>query len=337
MHIFVTGHTGFKGSWLIYFLRSTGHDVSGYSLDPLPGSLFERCQLEEQCKNDYRSDIRDFEALEKAIRTSSPDVLIHMAAQPLVREGYKDPIGTLETNVNGTLNVLRATQNIDSIRAQVIVTTDKVYKNKKQIAGYKEDDELGGDDPYSASKSMADLMTQSWIKSFEGRPTAIARAGNVIGGGDVSIDRLIPDLINAYTLREVPVLRYPNAVRPWQHVLDCLSGYMKLVDYLLKGGKDPTWNFGPSEAEFKKVSEVAELIAPRWNAPKAWAPDDKNNPYEAELLALNSMKSRSILNWSDKLDFESSVIATSQWYEDVSKGKNIQKVTRQSIDDFLSL
>ena len=336
MHYFVTGHTGFKGAWLVYLLRSSGHTVSGYSLDPIPGSLFEKCSMQTMFVHDFRADIRDLRSLEQAISTAKPDVLIHMAAQPLVREGYRDPAGTFQTNVDGTLNVLRASQNTSSVQAQVIVTTDKVYKNKNQRTGYKESDELGGDDPYSASKSMADILTQSWIKSLKCPPTAIARAGNVIGGGDVSADRLIPDLIRAYSNGEVPKLRYPNAVRPWQHVLDCLSGYLKLVDYLIEGGRETTWNFGPNENEFKKVSEVADIVAKLWNMKTAWLADTTENPHEAELLALDSGKARNLLKWRDKYDFETSVIKTSRWYEDVMGGSSAHRITQRATEEFLN-
>jgi CDP-glucose 4,6-dehydratase len=287
--------------------------------------------------HDFRADIRDLRSLEQAISTAKPDVLIHMAAQPLVREGYRDPAGTFQTNVDGTLNVLRASQNTSSVQAQVIVTTDKVYKNKNQRTGYKESDELGGDDPYSASKSMADILTQSWIKSVKCPPTAIARAGNVIGGGDVSADRLIPDLIRAYSNGEVPKLRYPNAVRPWQHVLDCLSGYLKLVDYLIEGGRETTWNFGPNENEFKKVSEVADIVSKLWNMKTAWLADTTENPHEAELLALDSGKARNLLKWRDKYDFETSVIKTSRWYEDVMDGSSAHRITQRAAEEFLNL
>ena len=336
MHFFVTGHTGFKGSWLIQLLLAKGYKVSGYSLDPLPGSLFEICNLAKHCVNDYRHDIRDFHRVVTAIKECEPDVVIHMAAQPLVRESYRNPVETFETNVDGTLNLLRACQEIDSIRAQLIVTTDKVYKNKNQKTGYKEDDELGGQDPYSASKSMADILTQSWISSVKCAPTAIARAGNVIGGGDVSVDRLIPDLINAYKNEEIPKLRFPGAVRPWQYVLDCLNGYLKLVEYLLSGGKDPLWNFGPKADEFKEVSEVAEIVARRWDAKTAWEYDQVENPHEANLLSLDSSKAREILGWEAKYDFKTSVALTSKWYEDVFRNKsNPKEITDRAVNDFL--
>ena len=335
MHFFITGHTGFKGAWLISLLRSRGYSVSGYSLDPLSGSLFETCQMHRMCERDFRGDIRNYHHLEKALQSTRPDVLIHMAAQPLVREGYRNPTVTFETNVLGTMNVLRASQSIGSIQAQLIITTDKVYKNKYQIVGYRENDELGGDDPYSASKSMADILTQSWIKSYECPPTAIARAGNVIGGGDVSSDRLIPDLISAYVINEIPKLRYPNAIRPWQHVLDCLNGYLSLIDYLLKGGTEVVWNFGPSESEFHKVHEVAEEVAIRWGKTTPWILDDGTNFEESEMLILDSSKARLNLEWKEKFNFSKSIEMTTQWYQSVLGGVSPIIATEQTLANFL--
>lgn len=335
MHFFVTGHTGFKGSWLTLLLRHKGHDVSGYSLDPEPHSLFEKANVAQELKWDYRSDIRNRKEFESALKTAAPDILIHMAAQPLVREGYRDPMTTFETNVNGTLNVLQASATCESVKAQVIITTDKVYRNRNQRAGYVENDELGGDDPYSASKAMADILTQSWIKSFPKIPTAIARAGNVIGGGDVSKDRLFPDLISSFAAGKPVILRYPKAVRPWQHVLDCVDGYLALVDYLLEGGTDPLWNFGPRSDEFKEVREVAERVGELWNVNPSWQLDESTQPHEAGLLALDSSKARSTLNWKDKFDFEQSVKTTSHWYRDVLNGTQPKDATIRDIKSYL--
>ncbi len=336
MHFFITGHTGFKGTWLSFLLAREGHEVSGYALDPVKGSLFADSLIAKSLSNDFRADIRDGDALTKAIFRARPDVVIHMAAQPLVLESYKNPIETFESNVNGTLNLLQATSKTTSIRAQVIVTTDKVYRNKNQKRGYVETDELGGDDPYSASKSMADILTQSWVKSFPGIPTAIARAGNVIGGGDVSKDRLIPDLVKAYIEKKPALLRNPNAVRPWQHVLDCLNGYLKLCNYLLSGGKEVAWNFGPRAEEFMEVFKVADLVGRSWGIKPAWGQDPMTYPQEANLLALDSSKARSTLNWKEKLTFEEGVNLTSRWYESIQKDLSKEEATREDIDNFVS-
>jgi len=335
MHFLITGHTGFKGTWMSFLLARKGHEVSGYALDPIPGSLYADTTIKNRLSHDYRADIRDRDTLGRAFAEIKPDVVIHMAAQPLVLESYKNPRETFESNVNGTLNILEATSNTPSVKAQVIITTDKVYKNKRQRAGYVETDELGGEDPYSASKAMADILTQSWIKSFPGVPTAIARAGNVIGGGDVSKDRLIPDLIKSYLEKKPALMRNPQAVRPWQHVLDCLAGYLKLTDYLLDGGADSLWNFGPTSEEFMEVSKVADLVGKDWGVEPAWKHDSMTYPKEAHLLALDSSKVRQNLGWREIYDFEKSVLQTSEWYKLVHSGVNKEEATTNDVENFL--
>jgi CDP-glucose 4,6-dehydratase len=336
MHYLITGHTGFKGAWMTFMLSKLGHEISGISLDPIPESLFADSSVSSLLNHDIRSDIRDKEEVFRAFERIKPDIVIHMAAQPLVLESYRNPIDTFEINVNGTLNVLEATRRVKSVQAQVIVTTDKVYKNKNQRRGYVETDELGGEDPYSASKSMADILAQSWIKSFDGPPTAIARAGNVIGGGDVSKDRLIPDLLKSYKSGKSAVLRNPNAVRPWQHVLDCIYGYFKLSEYLLQGGDDTQWNFGPKANEFLEVYRVAEIVGHEWGITTPWIPDSKTNPAEANLLALDSEKARRVLNWHDMYNFEQSVLRTSDWYKKVERGMSKENATIENVQNFLS-
>jgi CDP-glucose 4,6-dehydratase len=338
MHYFITGHTGFKGAWLALWLVEQGHTVSGMSLDPAPGSLFETADLASLMTGDTRADIRDPAKVAAAIQSAAPDVVIHMAAQPLVRESYRDPRWTVETNVMGTLNVLEAVRATDSVRAQLIITTDKVYRNVNQVAGYVETDPLGGDDPYSASKAMADLLTQSWITSFGGPPTAVARAGNVIGGGDVSQDRLIPDIIHALESGKAPELRYPSAVRPWQHVLDCLNGYLLLVDRLLVGPTSPSnkgaWNFGPDESSFVTVGDVANLVATRWGSTLQWVSAGGVNLHEASLLALDSTNSANLLNWRSLLCFQESVEWTVDWYRAVGNGKSARDCTVEQVHAF---
>jgi CDP-glucose 4,6-dehydratase len=312
MRYLITGHTGFKGSWLSLMLGQRGHEVHGLALDPLPGGLYEAANVGQVMARDVRQDIRDGGQVASFVRDSAPDVLIHLAAQPLVREAYRDPVTTYTTNVNGTMNVLAAMQDVPTIKAAVIVTTDKVYRNVNQIWGYRETDPLGGEDPYSASKAMADLLTQSWIHSFPGVPTAIARAGNVIGGGDVSPDRLLPDLIRAYSNGEKPVLRYPAAVRPWQHVLDCLNGYLTLVDALLDGRGQGEWNFGPDFDSFVPVGQVADLVAKLLGVPAGYEVTS-NQPSEAGLLALDARKAQVELGWTSRLDFTEAVAWTVEW------------------------
>ena len=237
----------------------------------------------------------------------------------------------------GTLNVLEAAAGIGGLKAQIIVTTDKVYRNVNQVAGYCEGDPLGGDDPYSASKSMADILTQSWVHSFSGPPTAIARAGNVIGGGDVSKDRLFPDIVRALVDRETPVLRYPNAVRPWQHVLDCLHGYLQLADAL--SNKSPVvpsgsqWNFGPDEESFVTVGAVTDLASQRWGVNSPWGTIDPDY-HEAGLLALDASKATSLLGWRNQLSFVDSVNWTIDWFRAVEQGRDPRDVTAGQLQEF---
>lgn len=334
MHYLVTGHTGFKGSWLTALLAGRGHTVSGLSLNPVPGSLFETARIPELLESDLRVDIRDASATVEAIASVNPDVVIHMAAQPLVRESYREPRATFETNVMGTLNVIEGVQQADTVKAHLVITTDKVYRNVNQEAGYVESDALGGDDPYSSSKAMADLLTQSWIKSFPGVPTAIARAGNVIGGGDVSADRLFPDLLNSYAAGSAPVLRYPHSVRPWQHVLDCLNGYTAIVDALLDGRGLGEWNIGPGRGSFVDVATIADLVQHLTASPIGWTLDGGNNPHEAGLLALDASRAESELGWRNKLSFEDSVSWTVAWDRNSRGGTDPRDVTLAQIADF---
>jgi CDP-glucose 4,6-dehydratase len=338
MHFLVTGHTGFKGSWLTLMLGAAGHTVSGYSLDPEPGSLFERAGLSDHMESDIRGDIRDFDSLSSAFAVVRPDAVFHLAAQPLVRDSYASPRLTVETNVVGTMNVIDAARAADSVAGMVVVTTDKVYRNVNQVAGYLEGDALGGHDPYSASKAMADILTQSWISSFPGFPISIARAGNVIGGGDVCKDRLVPDLMAGFASDSVVPLRYPAAVRPWQHVLDCLNGYTMLMDRTLTDSLPfVDWNFGPGPQSFKTVAQVADLAASYWGAGARWSDMGGDHPHEAGLLALDASRARGELGWQDRLDFLSAVRWTVDWYKNTDSGQDPLALTTSQISDFYSL
>jgi CDP-glucose 4,6-dehydratase len=337
MHYLITGHTGFKGSWLSLMLEMQGHTVSGISLDPAEKSLFIQADLASIFKNDLRIDIRNGDAIKKAFEKINPDVMIHLAAQPLVRESYRIPVETFEVNVIGTLNVLEATKELKNLKAALIITTDKVYKNHNHLRGYVELDELGGDDPYSASKAAADIASQSWIKSFATVPIAIARSGNVIGGGDWAQDRIIPDLVNAYSSGNLPTLRYPDAIRPWQHVLDCLNGYLSLVDKQLSGGLAGEWNFGPDLAVKHSVSDLVNTFANAWGVKgDSWALDSGTRLHEAGYLLLDSSKSRNQLGWSDKLDFKADIDWTAHWYKSLNDDSAIN-VTRSQIKTFFGL
>lgn len=337
MHFVITGHTGFKGSWLTLLLTELGHTVSGVALDPEPASLFEQARIEERLSDDFRADIRNPSTMTDALAATQPDVLIHMAAQPLVRESYAQPRLTLDTNVMGTFNVLEAAGAVSGLRATLIVTTDKVYRNVGRQSGYVEDEPLGGEDPYSASKAMADLLSQSWLTSFPGAPTAIVRAGNVIGGGDYSKDRLIPDVIAAVSQGDKVRLRYPNAVRPWQHVLDCLNGYLMVTQQMLAAGERDggAWNIGPGAESFVTAAEVSTLVGRHWGIDDAWESTEEDHPDEASLLALDASKAREELGWRNTLDLGMAVEWTSDWYMRVARGEPPLAVTVNQIRQFL--
>jgi len=334
---FVTGHTGFKGAWLAMLLHRQGHQVSGLSLEPAAGSLFARARVGELLTADVRADVRDAAAVRDAIDSAAPDVVLHLAAQPLVRESYRDPRGTVETNVLGTFNVLEAVQAVGSVRAHVVVTTDKVYRNVGRRDGYREDDPLGGVDPYSASKAAADLLTQSWTASTPGAvPTAIARAGNVVGGGDVSPERLMVDLMASFAAGVPAVLRHPEAVRPWQHVLDCLHGYLVLADALLGGrAAGQAYNFGPVASHALTVGEVADRAAARWAGASWRAEPPAELLHEAELLSLDPTRTERELGWRGQLDVDRTLDLTVDWTQRVVSGEDARAVSLEQVDTFL--
>ena len=334
MHFLITGHTGFKGAWLTLLLHMRGHTVSGIALDPERDSLFVRANVRKFLENDVRCDIRDLSKITSHFNEIRPDVVIHLAAQALVRESYKNPLNTYETNVMGTLNIVKASQQVRDLQAQLIITTDKVYRNIGKKSGYSETEALGGHDPYSSSKAMADIAVQSWLASFDNPPTAIARAGNIVGGGDVCADRLIPDLIHSFSNGLTPKLRAPNSVRPWQHVLDCLNGYLILIDRVIDGTADGAWNFGPSESQSNTVADVANIAGNIWGSHNDWEVDLEDHPHEAERLVLDSNKARNQLAWRGKLNFEESIKWTINWYKNVNYGSDPLQETLKNITDF---
>jgi CDP-glucose 4,6-dehydratase len=338
MHYLITGHTGFKGSWLTLMLKMQGHTVSGISLEPPVISLFNQAHIVEDLLHDLRIDIRNLSELQSAIKEIDPEVIIHLAAQPLVRESYIHPLETFETNVLGTLNLLESTKSLRNLRATLIITTDKVYKNVNTLQGYVESDSLGGDDPYSASKAAADIAAQSWIKNFSTSPMAIARAGNVIGGGDWAVDRLVPELVKANQSNQLPTLRYPDSIRPWQHVLDCLQGYLKLVDKMIAESVGGEWNFGPDHLVQKSVSQLVKAFAISWgnsNADKYWDLEVEPQPHESGYLLLDSSKSQRELAWNEKLNFEDSIDWTVEWFKD-SINFGAREITTKQIKSYLS-
>jgi CDP-glucose 4,6-dehydratase len=314
-----------------------GHTVSGISLAPSDKSLFNQAGISEIFAHDIRLDIRDRVGLKHAVETINPEVIIHLAAQPLVRESYRIPVETFEVNVIGTLNVLEATRELNNLKAALIITTDKVYKNHNYLRGYVETDELGGTDPYSASKAAADIAVQSWIKNFAKVPITLARAGNVIGGGDWAVDRIIPDLVNAYSKLETPILRYPDAIRPWQHVLDCINGYLLLINQQLEQGITGEWNFGPSIQDAHSVRELVEVFAKHWQVDfEPFQLVQSPVLAESNYLLLDSTKSRLNLGWTDALDFENTVRWTVDFYKQ-TEVIPVLEVLKNQISDYLKI
>lgn len=336
--VLVTGHTGFKGAWLSLWLQQRGAIVSGLALAPdTAPSLFE--QLAVAGEIDHRlGDIRHAETVTSRIRETSPDVIFHLAAQPLVRRSYRMPEETWATNVMGTVHVLDALRGWQKPCAVVVITTDKVYENREWLHAYREPDRLGGNDPYSASKAACELAVHSYRKSFfaDGPVrVASARAGNVIGGGDWAEDRVVPDLARALAAGRPLTLRNPNAVRPWQHVLDPLGGYMLLAESLARGvnGADSAFNFGPDAAETRSVREVVETALKTW--PGSWTDgSDPKSPAEAGLLSLTSDKARAVLGWRPRWNFEAAVRHTIEWYRAVNKGAEPRETTLAQIAAF---
>jgi len=301
-HYLVTGHTGFKGSWLSLLLKSRGHTVSGLALDPPIGGLFDRAGISFDMEHDLRVDVRDREEVIRAFKRVKPDFVIHMAAQALVREGYRDPLGTYETNVNGTLNILQASDQTDSITSQLIVTTDKVYRDSGGGRSYVESDPLGGNDPYSASKAAADIMAQEFLQNQRTKPGFVVRGGNVVGAGDVSRDRLIPDLLRSVSGGEPLIIRYPNAVRPWQHVLDCLEGYLSVLaraDSRDPGG--PAWNIGPSNQSIFSVQQVVEFAKKLRGFSALEVDVQPTHLAETDSLSIDSGRAQRAFGWENRL------------------------------------
>jgi CDP-glucose 4,6-dehydratase len=335
--VLVTGHTGFKGSWLALWLHELGAQVSGVALPPeAPPNHWELIALPS---NDHRLDIRDFAALKKVFTEWQPEIVFHLAAQALVRRSYRDPLETWSTNVMGTANVLEACRQSPSVRAVVAITTDKCYENREGHWGYRENDPLGGHDPYSASKAGAELVAASYRAAFFNMVNApllaTARAGNVIGGGDWAEDRLIPDLIRAIEMERSLEIRSPDAVRPWQHVLESLSGYLLLGQKLLKGDKAyaEAWNFGPDSEGRRKVSEVLEKLNRHWSSMR-WHVTKKLQPHEAMLLYLDSSKARDILGWHPVWNIDATLNKTADWYRAWLQSGVV--ISRQQLADYVT-
>lgn len=316
--VLLTGHTGFKGSWLAFWLSRLGARLSCLALDPSTSpNHWDLLQLNA---DEHRCDIRDAGAVARSVAAFQPDVVFHLAAQPLVRASYRDPLATWSTNVMGTANVLQACTTTPSVRAIVVITSDKCYHNRETLHAYRETDRLGGHDPYSASKAATELVVDSYRNSFFSTGSspllASARAGNVIGGGDWSEDRLIPDLMRAVSSRGELEIRSPHAVRPWQHVLDSLSGYLLLGQKLFEGGAQyaGAWNFGPDDASNRPVAEVLTIMASQWPELR-WTTSAQPQPHEATLLCLDSSKARQELGWQPVWPLDAALGATTEWYQ----------------------
>ena len=337
-HVLITGHTGFKGSWLTALLYSKGARVSGIALDPLPRGIFEKAEISGLLENDIRQDIRDSRALSEIFHRIQPDVVIHLAAQPLVLASYENPEDTYQTNVIGTLNVLSAIEATNSVQASLIITTDKVYQHRSgESKPFVESDALGAADPYSTSKAMADLLTQSWIASHPGSRMAIVRAGNVIGGGDVAENRLVPDLVNAFEQCELALVRNPDSVRPWQHVLDCLAGYLSLVESLMSGSAKPgAFNFGPNPEAPLSVAEFASISSGLWGPDARWEIQPAKLAKEAQFLTLDSSKSNAVLGWTEALSTYEAISWTINWYKECNQGEDARKLTMNQVSEYCS-
>lgn len=345
--VFLTGHTGFKGGWLSLWLSSIGAKVTGYALAPNTcPSFFEVAKIEGDFEQSHIADIRDLGELQKAMAKAGPDIVIHMAAQPLVRYSYVNPVETYSTNVMGTVHVLESIRHLDCVRAALIVTTDKCYENKEWPWGYRENDPMGGHDPYSSSKGCAELVTSAYRQSYFPQEeylkhkvaVASARAGNVIGGGDWSADRLIPDAIKAFEAKKELMVRNPLATRPWQHVLEPLSGCLVLAQALYQQGArfDGGWNFGPRGEDARSVQEVINLLIKNWGSVASWAQDQSKQPHEAHSLKLDCSKARQCLGWAPRWNLELAIKNIAQWHQAHQKKSDMRATSLKQITDYVN-
>ena len=342
--VLLTGHTGFKGGWLTLWLESMGAKVAGYSLPPPTEPSLCMVAGIEKSMSSTREDVRDLVALKRSIEQSSPEVVFHLAAQALVRPSYQDPVDTYSTNVMGTVNLLEAIRNCASVRSVVIVTSDKCYENREWVWGYREDEAMGGYDPYSNSKGCAELVTAAFRSSFFNpgdyaqHHVAIAtgRAGNVIGGGDWAKDRLLPDIVRAIIAGQPVKIRNPAATRPWQHVLEPLSGYLDLAQRLYEEGPRFTggWNFGPWDHDTKPVKSIVDEVTELWGDGARWEKDGLDHPHEARYLKLDCSKAHSLLGWRPKLRVETALAWTVDWYKAWRAGQDMRALSLKQISTY---
>ena len=331
--VLVTGHTGFKGSWLCLMLKHLGAHVSGFALPAPPGLALWRLLQPSSNVHSALGDIADPGAVQSALAHANPEIIMHLAAQPLVRAAYADPAGTFRTNVTGTLNLMEAARQLRDLRAMLVVTSDKVYRNDGSGRAFEETDPLGGHDPYSASKAACEVAASSWAASFftpRGIALATARAGNVIGGGDFAPERLVPDIYRSVAAAKPLMLRHPHSTRPWQHVLDCLCGYLLYVEKLSAGGDCPlALNFGPAGPAIT-VAALAQAMLSALGASHPWLPMPSQQLHEADVLSLNSGRARTCLGWEEQLDAPAAIRQTAGWYAALSRGED---AGRRSMDE----
>ncbi len=340
--VLITGHTGFKGSWLSFWLRNLGAEVIGYALEPpTETNLFNILKLEDSIIS-IKGDIRDGENIKQIVAKYKPEIIFHLAAQPLVRKSYNNPLETLGVNILGTAAVLDAIRGFEHVKVFINVTSDKCYENKEWLWGYREEDALGGDDPYSCSKGCSELITKSYRKSFfkeNDISISTARAGNVIGGGDWAEDRLVPDIVRAIIEKDIIKIRSPYALRPWQHVLEPIYGYMVLAEKMWVDAKcyGQAWNFGPNEENIIVVKDIMERMRDIWNGNINYVFEENVNFHESQILKLDSAKAKKLLNWKPRLDISMALLWTVEWYENFMSGEDMEKFTDLQIRNYEKL
>ncbi|SFK36364.1 CDP-glucose 4,6-dehydratase [Sphingomonas sp. NFR04] len=334
--VFLTGHTGFKGSWLALWLTRMGAEVTGFSLEAEPVSLFRQAGIADMVTH-VEGDIRDMAAVEAAMAAAQPEVVFHLAAQPLVRLSYETPVETFATNVQGTAHVLDACRRVDGLKAIVCVTSDKCYENREWVWPYRESDPMGGYDPYSASKGAAELIIAAYRRSFfaNGPQLASVRAGNVIGGGDWAADRLIPDIVRALIAGEAPFIRSPGSIRPWQHVLEALGGYLMIAQHLAAGDAWAAtgWNFGPADDDTQPVRWIADRMCAAWGG-ASWRTEEQAQLHEAKILKLDCSKARTELGWRPALRLEDALRYIVDWHRAVADGGNALETSIAQLDAY---